>query len=69
MYRYFFHFKRGRMTVLDQKGVELADFAAAEREATLRALHIALQHGVESNDRRTIVIADDAWRTVKEVPF
>ena len=69
MRRYYFHIKRGQMTVLDQEGVELAELADAEREAVLRALHIAWQHGVKANDNGSIVIADDAWQTVMEVPF
>ena len=36
MPRYFFHVKRGQMTVLDQEGIELADAAQAEVEAARR---------------------------------
>lgn len=65
MCRYYFHVKRGQMTVLDQQGVELED----EGEAVRRALHIAWQHGTRANGNGKIVIADDAWKTVMEVPF
>ena len=70
MSRYFFHIKRGRVTVLDHVGVELADLADAEREATRRAEEIVLREGLNAVTQGTgaVVIADD-WRTVMEVPF
>ena len=37
MPHYFFHVKRGQMTILDQEGIELADTEEAEREAARRA--------------------------------
>src|SRR5262245_54870159 len=69
MSRYFFHIKRGRVTVLDHVGVELADLADAEREATRRAEEIVLREGLNAVTQRTgaVVIADD-WQTVMEVP-
>jgi uncharacterized protein DUF6894 len=71
MSRYFFHLRRGQVTVLDQEGVELASIEDAAREATRRAQEIAskdaLHGGVASS--RVISIADDAWRTVMELTF
>ena len=40
MPRYYFHVRRGQMTVLDQEGIELADAADAEVEAARRAQQI-----------------------------
>jgi hypothetical protein len=40
MPRYYFHVRRGQMTVLDQEGIELADTADAEVEAAQRAQQI-----------------------------
>jgi Domain of unknown function (DUF6894) len=37
MPRYFFHVRRGQMTVLDQEGIELAGTLDAEVEAAQRA--------------------------------
>jgi len=38
MPRYFFHFKRGQVTLLDQEGVELADIEqAVKRSRPVRA--------------------------------
>jgi hypothetical protein len=41
MLRYYSHVKRGQLTVLDQVGIELADFAAATAEALERGRQIA----------------------------
>ena len=40
MPRYYFHVRRGQMTVLDQEGIELADTVDAEMEAAQRAQQI-----------------------------
>jgi hypothetical protein len=70
MQRYFFHSKRGRMTVLDQEGVVLADLTDVEREATRRAEEIVLREGLNAVPQGSgvVVVADD-WQTVMEVPF
>jgi hypothetical protein len=71
MSRFFFHLRRGQVTVLDQEGVELASIEDAAKEATRRAQVIAskdaLHGGLASS--RVISIADDAWRTVMELTF
>ena len=67
MPRYFFHVKRGRVTVLDHQGVELAHIEDAELEAMRRAKKI-LSTEPDASGHRAIVIADD-WRPVMEVPF
>jgi hypothetical protein len=71
MSRYFFHLRRGQLTVLDQEGVELASIEEAAKEAGKRARAIASKdalNGAQAN-RRAIAIADDKWRTVMELPF
>ena len=40
MPRYFFHVKRGQVTVLDQEGIELANPAQAEEEAARLAQQV-----------------------------
>ena len=46
MPQYFFHVKRGQVTVLDQEGIELENPAQAEEEAVRRTQQC---------------LADDAW--------
>jgi len=70
MARYFFHIKRGRMTVLDHEGVELADLTDAEREATRRAEEIVLRERLNVVPQGTgVIVIADHWQTVMEVPF
>src|SRR4029453_17041840 len=70
MGRYYFHVKRGRLTVLDHVGVELADIDEAKRVAKRRAEEIVLREGLNVVPQGTgaEVIADD-WQTVMEVPL
>ncbi len=67
MPRYFFHCKRGQVTVLDHEGIELADIEDAEREAMRRAKDVGSREAASSGNR-AIVIADD-WHTLLEVRF
>jgi Domain of unknown function (DUF6894) len=71
MPRYFFHVKSGQLTVLDREGVELADIANAIKEAAQRAQEIVSKDVLQgvSAVSRMIIIADDEWRTVTELPF
>jgi len=71
MPRYFFHVKCGQLTVLDREGVELADIANAVKEAAHRAQEIVLKDVLQGvcAVSRLIIIADDEWRTVTELPF
>jgi len=61
MQRYYFHVKRGPMTVFDREGVELLDIAEAVGEATPRAQAIVLQERLNAVPQGTgmIIIADD----------
>ena len=81
MPRYFFHVRRGQMTVLDQEGIELAGTVDAEVEGAQRAQHIVnrgfLNGGSlngqflngQSASRGGIIVADDNWETLFEFPF
>jgi len=71
MPRYYFHVRRGQMTVLDHGGIELADPAAAGVEGAQRALVLvnAVPLSEASASRRRIVVADDNWDTLFEFPF
>ena len=91
MRRYYFHVRRGQITVLDQEGIELADTVDAEVEAAQRAQQIVnrgslngeLLNGASLNgaslngaslngeyvSRGRIVVADDNWETLFELPF
>lgn len=67
MPRYYFHVKRGQLTVLDHEGVELLDLAEAEQEALRRGQEIVARDGPK--DRVSMIVADDNWRTLYEVAF
>ena len=71
MPRYFFHVRRGQVTVLDQDGIELPSLEDAAREALRRAHELASRTPTQdtSGKRRMIIIADSEWRTMIEVPF
>jgi hypothetical protein len=59
MGRYFFHVKRGRVSVLDQDGVELRNVVDAKGEAARRAQNLM---------EAVIVVADDNWQPLFEWP-
>ena len=81
MPRYYFHIRRGQMTVLDQEGIELADTVDARVEAAQRAQQIvnrASLNGASLNGEFLngqsasdggIIVADDNWETLFELPF
>jgi hypothetical protein len=76
MPRYYFHVRRGQLTVLDHEGIELADSADAETEAAERAQQLAngeAMNGASTNEafasRGRILVADDNWQMLFEVPF
>jgi len=71
MPRYYFHVKRGQVTVLDHDGVELANFDEAIKEAARRAEEIAstdFLQGITASSR-SVTVADDNWRKMIEFPF
>jgi len=63
MARYYFHVRRGRVSILDHEGVELADLVEAAKEAARRALEVQMEfpHGA--------IVVDDDHCTVLELPF
>jgi hypothetical protein len=68
--RYFFHVKRGQVTILDQEGVELADIREVAREAARRGCEIAAHEALEGAPASAgMIIIDDEWRTVLELPL
>ena len=77
MPHYYFHVRRGQITVLDHEGIELADAANAKVEATQRAQQVVnaeAMNGASMNEAsasrsRVIIVADDNWNTLFEFPF
>jgi hypothetical protein len=77
MPRYYFHIRRGQITILDHDGIELADTVDAEVEAARRAqglvnggsLNGEAMNGEESARRGSVVVADDNWQKLFELPF
>ncbi|MFZ0854049.1 MAG: hypothetical protein WAO08_33220 [Hyphomicrobiaceae bacterium] len=71
MPRYFFHVKRGQMTVLDQEGIALANLAQAEEEAVHRAQQCLADDACNGTPviRGMIIVADENWRRLFELPF
>ena len=68
---YYFHVRRGQITVLDHGGIELADTTAAKVEGAQRAQGLVNGEALEGSSaaRRSIVVADNYWDTLFEFPF
>jgi hypothetical protein len=71
MPRYFFHVKRGQVTVLDQEGVELGNTADAEKEAARRGQEIVAEEACKgvSVTNGVIMVVDGNWQPLFEWPF
>jgi hypothetical protein len=69
MPRYYFHVRRGKATILDHIGVELADLVAAAKEAARRALQIEAIGTLKDVDGKGAIIVDDDHSTALEIPF
>ena len=75
MSRYFFHVKRGQMTVLDQEGMELDNDAQAEEEAARRAQECFADDALKETSVRRgvssgmIIVADENWLRLFELLF
>jgi hypothetical protein len=76
MPHYYFHVRRGQITIPDHEGIVLTDTVHAKVEAAQRAQQIV--NGGSSNgeflngqsaSRGRIIVADDNWRTLFEFPF
>ena len=68
MPRYFFHVKRGPVTILDQKGVELGNTADAVKEAARCAEKIVTKEALNGTQGQ-IIVTDDNWLRLFEWPF
>jgi hypothetical protein len=71
MPRFYFHTRRGQMTVLDQEGFDLPDITHAEDEAKKRAQAIVASEapkGVPATSGK-IIVDDDNGQTVFELEF
>ena len=69
--RYFLNVKRGQVIMLDQEGVELAEAAQAEVEAGHRTQQVVTGNvliGLPVS-RGTIIVDDENWRRLFELPF
>jgi len=70
MPRYFFHVKRGQVTILDHEGIELADIEEATKEASKRGREITADQALKGiPPSGGMIIIDEGWRTVLEIPF
>jgi hypothetical protein len=76
MPRYYFHVRRGQVTVLDHDGIELAGAVDAKVQAAERAQQMVNGGSLNgeplsdaSASRRGIIVADDNWQTLLELPF
>jgi len=76
MPRFYFHVRRGQITILNHEGIELADTVDAEVEAAQRAQQVMdgeAMNGASMNEasasRGRIIVADDTWQTLFEFPF
>ena len=63
MPRYYFHVRRGQMTVVDQEGIELADNFEAVQEAERRGREIA------TDEAGAIIIEDERENRIAELPL
>ena len=67
--RYYFHIRRGRVTVLDRDGIDLADDQEAAREAARRGREIAKADALNGDQPTSLaIVVADEWSTVVEVP-
>ena len=69
MGRFHFHFRAGDELMLDDEGIDLPDFSAAQREAALSAREL-LAEAIRSGNQKipdALVIADDDGRTLDTV--
>ena len=70
MPRYYFHVRRGQVTVLDQEGIELANLVEAAKEAARRVLDVEESGTLKDLTRSDgSIIVDDDYCTILAVPF
>src|SRR5262245_52411765 len=71
MPRYFFHVKRGLMTILDREGIELTGVEEAAKEAAQQGQQIARREALTGipPSGGTIIVDDDGSQTIFELAF
>ena len=71
MPRYYFHVRRGQLTVIDQVGMELASDIEAALEAARRGREIAKSDTLKGIPTQAgLIIVEDEWDDrVAEVPL
>jgi len=69
--RYFFHLKRGQLTVIDKEGIELSNVEEAAKEAARRGRQIAESEALKGIlPGGGLIIVEDEWdANVLEHPF
>ena len=63
MPRYYFHVRRGQMTVVDKEGIELADNIEAVHEAERLGREIA------TDEAGVIIVEDEQEECIAELPL
>ena len=71
MPRYYFHVRRGQLTIIDKEGMELADDIEAAQEAARRGREIATSEALKGIPTRGgLIIVEDEWdHCVVELPL
>jgi hypothetical protein len=70
MPRYFFHVRRGHVTILDREGMELTNVAEAAKEAARRWREITVRESLRGvPPGGGMIVTDEGLRTVFELPF
>lgn len=71
MPRYYFHVRRGQLTVIDQEGMELASDIQAALEAARRGRDIAKSEALKGIPTQGgLIIVEDQWdHRVVELPL
>jgi len=63
MPRYYFHVRRGQMTVVDHEGIELADNIEAVQEAERRG------RDIPKDEAGAIIVEDEPEDRIAEIPL
>ena len=71
MPRYYFHVRRGQLTVIDQDGMELAGDMEAAQEAARRGRELATSEALRGiPTQRGLIIVEDEWnQRIIELPL
>ena len=71
MPRYYFHVRRGQLTVIDQQGMELASDIEAAQEAARRGRQIATSQALRGIPTQggLIIVEDELERRILELPL